>query len=237
MRTLAWALMAFILATLFVSCEKVRGKGDLVTETRSVSGYNAIELCLEGDVIFAQGEGYTLTVEAQENLMAYIETNVEQGTLVIRRRPKVVFGKHEPITFRITAPSVNRLDISGSGNIRVTGAWSNSRLEANISGSGSIYCDSIGTASLEAQISGSGNISAGPGQADRKDLNISGSGSIDLRDVVSDSCTGKISGSGDIYTFVNKQLDATISGSGSIYYKGQPSVNAHISGSGKVVKL
>lgn len=237
MKTVSWALTALFLATLFTSCEKVKGKGELITESRAVSGFTTISLSFDGDVIFTPGQDYTLTVEAQENLMEYIETDVEQGVLVIRERPKVVFGKHKPITFRISAPLISRFDISGSGNIDVIGLWSGSWLDANISGSGNIRFDLISTYNLEARISGSGNISGDAGRANRKTLTISGSGTIDLRNINADTCSGTISGSGDIYTFVNKQLDATISGSGSIYYYGQPIVNAHISGSGRVVKL
>lgn len=237
MRIIKFALLALVVAVSLSSCKKIKGKGELVTESRSVTGYSGIELNMEGTVNFTPGTDYTLAVEAQENLLPYIETFVDGGHLVIRQKPGTTFGDHEPITVTVTAPNASGCWISGSGNINVLGQWTGTAVEAGISGSGNIYIQDVDVTNLKVRISGSGNLEAVSGYADNEDLGISGSGNIDLSEVIADYTDATISGSGNIYIQVITQLDATISGSGSIYYLGQPAVNVNISGSGKVIKL
>jgi len=239
MRTKSMILLAITLMGLIglSSCEKINGKGEVVTEYRTVTGFAGIDLAIDGKVYYTQGPDYSLMVEAQENLMRYIQTFVDDGRLVIREKPGMSLGKHEPIIFRITAPSVSGIWISGSGNFYVLNTWTGENLEAGISGSGKISITSLDTRSIQVRISGSGDLTVSGGFADSEHLQISGSGNVDLRQVISIYTSATISGSGDIYTQVSDLLDATIAGSGSIYYLGQPVIKAHISGSGKVVKL
>jgi hypothetical protein len=237
MRIVKFLLLAFAVAIAFSSCKKIKGKGDLVVETRTVTGYSGLELSMECKVIFTPGQDYSLKVEAQDNLMPYIETFAEGGHLVIRQKPNINFSNNLPITITVTAPESAGFWISGSGNIHVQGTWVGGSVETDISGSGNVFVQDLDVASYRVRISGSGNVECGTGYADSEDLNISGSGNIDLRNVIAERTTAIISGSGNIYTQVTIQLDATISGSGSIFYLGQPSVNVQISGSGKVQKL
>jgi hypothetical protein len=221
----------------FNSCEKIKGKGETVKESRVLDGYSGIDLAIDGIVYYTQGPGNNLTVEAQENLLPYIQTIIDNNRLILREKPGVILGKHEPIIFRITSPSVSAVEISGSGIFYVQGTWTGDNLEAKISGSGSISISSVDTRTFQAYISGSGNMITSAGIADSENLRISGSGSIDLRQTIAKNTTANISGSGDIYTNVSDQLDALIAGSGSVYYLGQPVINTQISGSGKVIRL
>ena len=237
MRTIQLLFLAAILSVTIISCDKVNGKGEPVVEERTVTGYHAISLSMSATVYFTTADNYSMTVHAQENLMPYIITEVEGDRLVIKEKNGVNFGTFDPITVTITAPSVDDLDISGSGDINVGSTWSGSTLSTNISGSGNINMVNIEAGTFKANISGSGSILASGGTTDYADLTISGSGNIDVRMVYADTTYATISGSGNIYTQVNKMLDATISGSGNIFYLGTPVINLHVSGSGTVNHL
>jgi len=230
-------LSTSLFSLTFPSCDKVDGIGEPVAEERTVTGYTGIGLAMDATVNFSEGEEYNMVVYAQDNLLPIIVTEPEGLTLVIKVRKGYTLGTHEPITIAITAPSVNRLDISGSGNINIAQIWEAEDLKTNISGSGNINMEAIDTDSFNANISGSGSILALSGETDYANLNISGSGNIDIRTVVAGTAYAKISGEGNIFVQVNELLDATISGSGSIYYTGSPQVNVHVSGSGKVTHL
>jgi hypothetical protein len=257
MKTKIIVLIALLIPVLFSSCEKIKGKGDVITQTRVVTGYTSIELAIEGDVSFTQDSVYTLSISAQENIADNIETDISGTSLVIKKKDNVVFGKHDPINITITAPSVTDLILSGSGNFTVSRIWSGNFLTTNISGSGNMYVNnifanqlnsvisgsgnmtinSIDGNKINATISGSGNIETKSGISNEEYLKISGSGNIDMRYVETDTAYATISGSGDIYINVKKLLDATISGSGNIYYLGNPVIDTHISGSGNVTRL
>ena len=230
-------MLALLVPALFTSCQKINGKGEVVTEARTVSGYSSVGLSMDATVYLTNGNEYSLEVIAQENLLPYIQTKIENDRLIIMVKHNTVLGNHEPIQVRITAPGITGLDVSGSGLINVQNEWLGSTLETNISGSGRISLGQVQCGMLKANISGSGDIEAESGQAGSEDLTISGSGNIELRNVVASEVDANISGSGNVYTQATTLLDATISGSGNIYYLGNPQINAHVSGSGNIMKI
>lgn len=228
----ALAMLVFIT----VSCEKVKGKGDVVSQNRDIRDYSGISLSLDADVYYTPGNTWSFRIDAQQNIIDVIETPVENGKVVLKYENGKVIGSHDQVTVYITAPDLSSFIVNGSGKIECDSLWYVPSAEMIISGSGSLYMDYINTSNLKCNISGSGNIEAHGGITDYSDLNISGSGNMYLFNVVSDTTYSTISGSGNMEVNVQKFLDATISGSGNITYMGNPAVNVHISGSGSVIK-
>ena len=237
MRRVALTFTFISLCLIFNSCDKVKGKGDVVSQMRNITGFTAISLAMEGDLYFTPDSVYSVEIQAQQNILDVIETTVEGGRLVIQVEHNTVLGKHEPIRIYIHAPSVKDLDISGSGNITTGSVMDEPDLHFNISGSGNINLSEIGSHSVNGNISGSGNITGSAGTADLESLNISGSGNLDFLNVMADSVYVTISGSGDVKVHAVKYLEVTISGSGNVKYNGNPVINQHISGSGSVTHI
>lgn len=229
-----------ILAASFTSCKKhlfnaIKGKGDVVTETRDLSGFNRIALSIDADVTYVQDSVYFIELSAQKNVLNVITTDISAGKLKIEFKRWVL--KHKDIKITIHSPELRGIDLSGSGDFEASSGISTSELELNISGSGDIELAAVHADGLEAKISGSGNISVSGGVVTNQRVTISGSGSIDMDDLTATDSDAKISGSGSISVWVLNQLKATISGSGNIRYKGNPVVNTNISGSGSVIHI
>jgi hypothetical protein len=228
---------ALIVMTFFTSCEKINGKGEVITETRTIGSYQSVGLSMAATVYFTPGTDYSLQISGQQNILEQIVTQVEGNQLVIREKPGVILKNYDPVRIYITAPDVTGLDVSGSGDIFTDSNWNVNELSTNISGSGKINIAHINAEKLTAKISGSGTIRATSGKAVREDLTISGSGTIDLRSVEAETTYSTTSGSGDTYIYCTGSLDVTISGSGNIWYYGTPAINTHISGSGNLKRL
>lgn len=237
MKKIIFFLMIAFTGLYSTSCSKVDGKGDVVAQERSVSGFTGISLSIDATVNFSAGTSDICTVYAQDNLQSIIETNIENGVLVIKLQHNKKLGSHQPITINITATNISSLEISSSGTISGLTPWTPQNCNLNISGSGSINLPYVNTSSLTANISGSGDIVVTGGTAVNEQLTISGSGNINVQGVVADNVTANISGSGDISLFAALTLNATISGSGNIRYLGNPVIVTHISGSGSVTPI
>ena len=222
----------------FSSCEKIKGKGEIVSQTRTVTGFNGVSLSIDATVYFSTDTLYYLEIKAQQNILDILESDVgENNTLLLHYRKGVIVGRHDYIEIFVAGPDVNTLNISGSGDIFVTNPWTSNYLKTTVSGSGNISVPQLDAGELHATISGSGNIQATSGTTNYETLRISGSGNIDFVGVEADTTFATISGSGNISVWVLKLLDATISGSGNIRYKGDPVVKSHISGSGSIIKI
>ncbi|TSA27117.1 MAG: DUF2807 domain-containing protein [Bacteroidetes bacterium] len=238
MKKFVYLLILSCIALNFSSCEKIKGKGDVVAQIRNITGFNGISLAIDATVYFSPDTSFYVEVRAQQNILDILETVIgPNNTLIIRYKSGVIVGTHEPIKIFIAAPCIQLLTISGSGDILVDTPWHNQYLQASISGSGNIQVSQVEAAELQVTISGSGNVLAITGEVSYQVLKISGSGNIDLEGVTSDTTYTTISGSGNITVWVTTLLDATISGSGNVYYKGDPTINTHISGSGSVIKI
>ena len=234
MRSAYFLLLAGALSIAVTSCNKINGKGDAVTETRTTGNFTGVSLAIDATVYIKPDSVYSVKLQAQQNILDIIETSVEGGHLVIRVKNNKSIGRHDPIIAHISSPVMGYLNISGSGAIHVSPGLDHESLDFSISGSGDINVPSIHSHELRVHISGSGSVRADEGIVDYENLNISGSGSILLAGVAADTVFGTISGSGDIEVTADKLLDGTISGSGNIRYHGSPVLNSYISGSGSI---
>jgi hypothetical protein len=220
----------------FLGGERVSGDGNITTENRQVGNFNSVELSGSLNVHLKQEPTNAVRVEADANLMPYIEVYTDGNTLVIREKRGYNLNPTKEIIVYATAPVYRHISISGSGSIFTDNELSsNELLDLSVSGSGGAMAQ-LNTAKLNIKVSGSGSVTV-KGQASEMALSISGSGSVNAFDLNSENVTVGVSGSGDAQVNANTKLDVRASGSGSVSYKGNATVNKSTSGSGDVNKV
>jgi hypothetical protein len=212
----------------------IDGNNNPTTEIRNVPAFKGVVSRGSFEVRIIQGTVNEVVINAESNLLQFIETRVSGNNLVIKTHNNRRLNNHKPMIITVTTTEIDKIELDGSGYIS-SDSIDSPELDLNLSGSGHIELD-ISVDDLYGSISGSGHIDLS-GFATNGKLNISGSGKLDAHDLIMVNCMARISGSGKMYIFVNDFIDASISGSGSIYYDGNPSVTSHISGSGKVIHL
>lgn len=226
---------AFICFIYLTSCHRfheIEGNGNVTTIARTVEYFTQIKSEGFFNVYISYDSVQSLKIEAEENLIPYIETDVSGSVLVVKVRDHRNIDNHEPINIYVKTPVIEGIDLSGSGKIICDNMASN-YLTLYLSGSGKINV--ITTCNkLKARISGSGEINAS-GNANETDFDINGSGDIHSFNLTQDTCFADISGSGSMFVNVIKFLDVKISGSGEVHYQGSPVINTQISGSGSVI--
>ena len=233
--TLSFFLSLFALLFGISSCDEdlfLEGNGNLRSEFRVASGFDAIASSGDFKVTVTPGSNYSVEVSAESNILPYIETDVIGNTLKIRTRGVHSLRENYPIEVFITTPVLNELSLSGSGLIK-TGSFVSDDFKIAISGSGDIDTE-ISTDMMKANISGSGTVFL-EGDANEAELVISGSGKIKSYNFPQRHCKAVISGSGDMFVNASHTIDARISGSGRVYYINHPVIHTSISGSGAVV--
>jgi hypothetical protein len=224
--------LLLLAATSCIDDITIRGNGIVATQGRSVSGFDKVMSSGNFEVHITKGNGFELVLNAEENILPYIETSISGNTLLID-----IPGLHNvrnrlPMKVFITVPTLTGVKQSGSGNI-TTDYFTTDKMELFISGSGSIST-AVDANIVDAFISGSGWLKIA-GDANQSNLSISGSGNIDSYDLIVNNCDAIISGSGYMQVHAIQSIYAKISGSGNIYYSGNPDIETNISGSGKVI--
>jgi len=211
-----------------------RGSGNVVTETRDVSDFQAIEIRYPAQVFVSQGNQESLRIEAEDNLMPNLETQVRNGRLEIFYRREG--GKHVNPTktpkITIVVKELSDVDFSSAGELLVEKLETDS-LDVSLSGAGNIELDDLETQALQLSLSGAGSAAAS-GVADNLQLSISGFGDFKGGDLHSKEARVSISGAGSATVWVEDELSASVSGAGSVSYYGSPTVDRRISGVGGV---
>lgn len=229
-----YIIIMFVLPFM-TSCRKfhsIEGNHQQETEVRAVSGYTEVSNSGDFELYLIQSPDFSVEVEAEKNLIPYIETEVSGNRLEVKVKNNRNLDNNLPMKIYISAPHYEKIRMSGSGKISCD-TLDNDYIDFSVSGSGNISAISYSD-NLNASISGSGYIYLN-GAANNADLRISGSGRIKAYGMETTRCFCRISGSGNIYTHASDLLDVNISGSGSVYYRGYPQVAVTISGSGKVI--
>jgi hypothetical protein len=234
-------IVSFLLAGLLLSaCQGtiVRGSGRVITQSRPVSGFTAVSLSGMGDVTFTQGGQESLTIEAEDNILPHITTEVKGGTLTIAEdsaNHHVWLQPSRPIRFNLTVKNLNSFVLSGAGRIQ-SASLKTDHLNLNISGTGNIQIDNLDASSLSSTISGAGNVEVS-GKVDRQDANLNGVGNYHTSNLQSQSANMVINGTGDATVWVKENLSVAIAGAGSVNYYGKPQVSQNIAGAGAIKNL
>ena len=236
-RQLIWfAVVLLIAASLACSLPfgfgTVKGSGNVVTEQRDVSGFDRIALSGVGKVIITQGETEALTIETDDNLMRYIESNVRGDTLELGFVRNTIPVPTQSIIFRVSVVVLSGLESSGAGAFEI-GKLDTDRLKVILSGAGDIGVDSLSATDLAVTISGAGNVELA-GRVERQDINLSGLGNYRAPDLESQATTVRVSGAGGVVIWAQNTLDVEISGAGNVEYFGNPDVTKNISGAGRL---
>jgi hypothetical protein len=210
------------------------GSGVIKSQTREVSDFHAIEIDYPAQIVISQGKAVSVKVEAEDNLLPGLMTQVNNGTLNIYYKSDN--GKHvnptKAVKITIVVKELDDVNFSSAGELTINGLKTD-KLDFRLNGAGKVTVSEITTQSLNLDLSGAGSLDA-TGTADSLDLNISGFGSFEGEDLHTQTASINISGAGSATAWVDDDLDANISGAGSIDYYGSASVTKNVSGVGGV---
>jgi hypothetical protein len=232
---IALLLMACSLGNISLSRSIVEGSGKTASEKRSISDVERVSLTDVGDLEIIQGDEESLTVEADDNVMRYIETRMRGRELVISIQNGIQLQTSTPIRYTLRVKSLSQIAVSGSGNI-TSEDLKTGDLALQISGSGNVKIAQLSAKDLRVSISGSGNFDLA-GEVETQSVSISGSSNYTAGDLASQSADIRVSGSGDLTVWAKESLKISISGRGTVGYYGQPAVTQGITGSGEVKSL
>lgn len=190
----------------------IEGRGAVITESRDVSGFDAIEVNMGAEVIIEQGDEESLTIEARESLLPYLTSEVQGNKLILATERGYSIVTTTPIVYRITVKDLEAITINGA---------------VDLSGS------DLSLDSLHVTVNGAGETTL-TGTIGEQRISISGGMTYDARGVESERVTVEINGIGTVNVSVSDLLDVTINGTGTVTYQGNPEVKQEINGLGSI---
>jgi hypothetical protein len=188
------------------------GSGRLAVEDRHVSGFDAVSVGGGARLVLTQGDRESLAVEADDNLLPLVETEVRGGRLSLGWRSGTSVATDRGLRFEVTARELSAIAASGGGQVEATG---------------------LDTPALRVDASGGAHVRA-EGRADRQEVTSSGGGGFDGARLRGASARVRASRGGWAVVDVAEELDASADGGGWVEYAGEPRVRQEASGGGWV---
>lgn len=209
-------------ALLWLGCAgaaplEVRGSGQVVGETRETGRFTGVALRTVGDLTIEIADREELQIEAEDNLLGFLETDVVDGVLEIRAREGVVLSPTKPVRYRLAVRELNRIEHAAGGDVRIP-PMSTEQLYVQHRGSGRLEGAALETGLLSVHLSGSGDVAFEQVKAQRSRLILSGSGNVRVKQLLALSNDVRHTGSGEISISGGSVVrqSAFVSGSGEL---------------------
>lgn len=189
------------------------GSGKMKLEKRTVPAFTALDVSGAYDVEIVVQKEQSLELEADDNLLPLITTEVHGGVLEVGSTKN--FSTRNKLRLRISVPNLQAVSSSGACDIVVSNLKSD-EFKVDVSGAGSLQVSGE-TKTLEIKQSGAGDVNAKDLHAEKVNVDSSGAATADV--------------------YASEELSASVSGAGSVNYYGDPkTVKQDTSGAGSINK-
>ena len=220
----------------FIGGKRIRGNGKITTQSRTVNAFTSVDVRGDIDVYVKQDTVVSVKIEADENLLQYVQLTVENSTLDIREERGFNLKSTRGIKVYVSGPSFKHFEASGACDIFSENQLNSTEpISIDLSGACNAKMD-LKTPAINVDMSGAGKITL---KGETKDFDVDGSGATDVRcfELMTENSRVEMSGAGDAEVFASLKLDVHVSGAADIKYKGNAAVSQKVSGAGSVKKV
>lgn len=189
-------------------------------QQRSTGNFHKVEISGAFEVYLDQGKTESLFVEASDDILPKIITEVKGQVLVIRLKSHLTIPDHESMKVYLTFKELESIEISGAVKLTGTMPLKFNDLELECSGASKLDLN-LNAANLDCNFSGAA-IANLAGECSSLDVETSGASKLHAADLRTHNCTLDCSGASQAGIYVTGKLQVTGSGAANIEYAGNP---------------
>ena len=180
--------------------KRTNGSGNVVTEIRDITGFRGVNVSGVFHVEVTARKDFAVEVEADDNLVALVKTEVRGGVLHIETERHV--STENGLRIRISAPDIENIDASGVAKVTLTNV-KNRELRVDTSGASKLYLN---------------------GETGRLSVEGSGASFVDAENLKAEAANVNASGASRVVVFATGELRSDASGASRIVYSGSPTI-------------
>ncbi len=200
----------FFSACSVINCTE--GSGEMISKTFPQNSFDSFDLSSSADVELIPSNKNEIEVYTYPNIMEKLAVENKGGEVSIDLQGCIRMNKGMKVKVFFT--KLNKVKLSGSGNIVSNGKIIGDSFAVEILGSGDANVD-VEVSSLSAEIMGSGDIMLRGKTANLKG-EINGSGNIKAAGLQSSASNISINGSGDATLGSCANMTSSVNGSGNV---------------------
>lgn len=230
-----------VLAITLTSCNldmhfgQTNGNGNIVTEDRQVTeNFDKVKGSTGLDVYLTEGMENKIVVEADENLLELIETNIHDGKLTIRSNKNI--GRSKAKKVHVTYKSLVSIEASSGADVIGNSVITSETLNLKSSSGADLELE-VFTKNLYAETSSGADIVLS-GKTVNFNAKASSGSDLKAKKLNAVDCNARATSGADITVNVKDKLDAKASSGGDVRYYGNPAAVSKKGGSsGSVRKM
>jgi len=204
---------------------------NVITEMREIANFKAIEASGAVKVELLQDDEIGLTIEADDNLIELIVTEVTNEVLKIRLEERV--GKHKALNVKVAFITLEALSVSAGARVTSVNTIVGLALRHVVS-SGAFSDLNLDIEKLTVEASSGAHLKLA-GKVRELFLQSSSGAQVDARELTADNATVKTSSGAVNHIFVNNEMSIDASSGAIVNYYGQPAVRDQRTSSGGTI--
>ncbi len=216
------SFILFLASHSYASRETLKGSGNIKTEKRTVDSFNSISVSRAIKVFVTQGPQSQLTLEADDNILPYIKTEVSNNRLKIYLPENVDVKSHADMKVSLTVPQLVALKSTTSSTIESTSNWDISTIELSSTTAGEIKID------LKAQLITAKATTAAKielkGETQNLNVSLTTSAELDAADLQASKAHFSLTTGSEAEIEVTEELSYTLTTGAELSYKGSPHI-------------
>ena len=240
MKSIKYVFVA-LLTTILTSCNldmhfgHTNGNGNVITEERSLNeNFDKVKGSAGLDVYLTEGSENKVVVEADENLMEIIETDVINGKLIIRANKNI--GRSKAKKVHVTYKNLVSIEASSGADVIGNSVIKSETLNLDSSSGADLEVEVLSKDLYVETSSGADIVLSG------KTINFTAKASsgsdLKAKKLNAIDCNARASSGADITVNVKDRLDAKASSGGDVRYYGNPeAVSKDRGSSGSIRKM
>jgi hypothetical protein len=256
-----FAVAVILLGLLFSACMEFdirgeRGSGRMTSEQRTFHGISGVNLATIGHMEIRLGNTESLRIEAEDNLMPYIKTEVNHGELIVKNQEHFNLHNTKPINYYLTVKGLESISIFSSGDIEAPDLDSRNfsitiasagdlrmrdlradLLKVNIFSAGDVKIGALNANRVEVNISSTGDLDIAGGMVKSQSIMINSTGDYSAKNLESDEADVSLNSTGSATIHVRGHLNANLNSTGELRYVGSPTLNVNKTSIGDVVQI
>ncbi len=208
------------------------GNGNVVSEERDIDeDFTKIKASEGLDVYITQSNSTSIEVEADENIISLIATDINNGVLTIHTKESIGRAKSKKVF--VSLPEIDKIVGTSGADVYSTDVLVADDLEVK-SNSGADVKIEVKAESVSCSTSSGADIKIS-GTAESLRADASSGSDIQAKNLQVKTCNASVSSGADITVYTSDKLVANTSSGGDINYYGNPesvSKNKSVSGGG-----
>jgi Putative auto-transporter adhesin, head GIN domain len=226
--------VSLLVALLSAACahESVRGSGRTTRELRDLPRFDAVEVHSGIHAVVEIGAQAPVQVDADDNILPLLVTEVVDRTLSIRFRHDADVQSEQPVRVKVRAPAVHRLEATGGSELRAE-VEAGEDLEVRSSGGSEVRVRGLNANRLSVSGSGGARVQLS-GAADLVKLRISGGSRVRAAALAARTVSVHGSGGASAEIRASDVLRGSLSGGSTVHLVGPASSRVSTSGGSSV---